>query len=208
MIKPNLAALAVLAFALPGCATVSVAPGSGAVETTVLNEQSALRDSAKEFQRVAVSRGWISESRGFFDLAKVLVDGGEPVSDDAQDYAAFIGVGERASDDVLATLSADLGDAAEALSTVSAEAQSFLEASIDASTTDIRADLVSYERALVQAQQSRRSFVEAASLAGVESESQLTGLVAQFDAAIDTARDIADLIAADYSSRDTGTSVS
>ena len=91
---------------------------------------------------------------------------------------------------------------------MSSDASAFLSAGIDASSTDIRDDLVSYERVLVQAQQVRRSFIEAALQANLEENSQVTVLIEQIDAEIDTARGLADQIAGQYSSRDTASSVS
>ena len=208
MLKYSISALALSCVALTGCATVSVVPGSATVETAVSQPQSALRASAEAFQTTAVSRGWIGETRGFFDLARVLVEGNPEISEDTNDYATLIGVGVRSSDDVLATLTVDASDAAKALSDVSSDASAFLSAGIDASSTDIRDDLVSYERVLVQAQQVRRSFIEAALQANLEENSQVTVLIEQIDAEIDTARGLADQIAEQYSSRDTASSVS
>lgn len=208
MLKTCLTAAVLSTLALTGCATVSVVPGTATVETQISEQQSALRESAVSFQTIAVSRGWISETRGFFDLARVLVEGGSETPDDAKNYASLIGAEARAPQDVLSTLTADISDAIDAFTDVSGQANTFLDADIDASTINIRADLVSYERALVQAQQTRRSFIEAATLAGVDSSIEVTTLIARMDAEIDVARDFADKIASDYSSRDAGTSIS
>ena len=208
MLKKTLFSVLVSTSILAGCATVSVVPDNTTVETRITQEQSALRKSALAFHNEAISRGWIKESRGFIDLARVLVNGEDASPEEATEYADLIGTDLRDDESLISTISADTTDAVKFLSSVSTEAGAFLNAELDASTTDIRGDLVSFERTLVQAQQSRRSFVEAAFRAGLDQNADLTGLIERFDVEIDIARDLADRIAAQYSSRDVGNSVS
>jgi len=198
----------VLTLVLPGCATVSVLPSTSTVETSVSVEQSALRKAALSFNETAVSRGWISEARGFFDLAQVLFEGKSDDEVDTKTYAKLIGADMRAADEVEATLITDATDAAEALSSVSVEANAFLTARADQNITAAREDLVSFERALVQAQQTRRSFMEAVKIAELVDTPEMMAAFTRFDSEIDKARQLADQLATEYASRDTRPAVS
>jgi hypothetical protein len=197
-----------LALALGACATVSVIPGTSTVETGITQKQSNLRLAAVAFNEAAVNRGWINESLGFVDLARVLVDGKSSVQAESKTYASLIGADVRASEDIIATLLTDVSDSKDALSLVSTEADTFLtgRTAIDARTA--REDLVSFERALVQAQRSRRAFIEAMSISGVDETSELTTAFEALDHELTRARDLADRMATEYSQRDTSISVS
>ena len=205
----SVVSFALLALSLGGCATVSMVPGSTVVETKVSGEQTNLRSAAVAFGETAETRGWIAESRSFFDLARVLVDGQKPASETAEtSYAYLIGAETRDRADVAQTIAVDARDAAAALSLVSSAARDFLSIQLQARDRAARPDLVNFERALVQAQQARRAFVEAVTLADVGSDEALQVELQRFDAEIDVARSIADELSTEYSGREITTVVS
>ena len=197
-----------LALALSACATVSVVPGTSTVETGITQKQSSLRLAAVAFNETAVARGWINESLGFVDLARVLVDGKTNTQAEEKTYASLIGADVRPTDEIIATLITDVSDAETALSLVSDEADAFFTGRTEIDTRTAREDLVSFERALVQAQRSRRAFIEAMSVAGISETADLAGAFESLDLEVARARDLADQMAAEYSRRDTSTSVS
>lgn len=209
MLHHSVVSFALLAVSLGGCATVSMVPGSTIVETKVSGEQENLRTAAVAFGQTAETRGWIAESRNFFDLARVLVDGQTSASETAEtSYAYLIGAETRDQADVARTIAVDAHDAAAALELVSSAAKDFLSIQLQARDRAARSDLVSFERALVQAQQARRAFVEAVVLADVGSDEALQIELQRFDAEIDVARSIADELSTEYSGRDVSTVVS
>lgn len=200
MLLRSVLPLSLIALALAGCATVSVLPGSSTVETSITKEQSALREASVTFNQMAVSRGWISASPGLLSVARVLVDGqsDDDVKSDAS-YATLIGAAVRENDTVSAAIIADADDAATALGLVSEEARRVLAAQAGEDTT--RADLVSFERVLVQAQQSRLAFIEAATLAELGDDDETGAAIVRLEARIDDARLLADELARKYSGR-------
>lgn len=210
MLKRSVFASAALAFFLSGCATVSVMPTTSTVKASMTAEQSDLRQAALSFSQTAVSRGWISQSRGFMDIASVLIDGKSIEADDNKKstYAGLIGADMRAAAEVEATLIADANDAALALAAVSKQADAFLASRVDAQVRTVRADLVCFERTLVQAQQTRRAFIIAAEIAQLDNTGHLQAVFARLDSEIDKARTLADRLATEYSRRETVASVS
>lgn len=197
-----------LALTLSACATVSVVPGTSTVETNITQKQSSLRQAAIGFNETAVARGWITESLGFVDLARVLVDGKTDAQAAEKTYASLIGADVRSSEDIISTLVTDIHDAGSALSLVSTQADAFLTGRTDIDARTAREDLVSFERALVQAQRSRRAFIEAMSIAGIDPSADLDSALAGLDREVARARTLADRMATEYSQRDTSTSVS
>lgn len=210
MLKRSILSLvAVLAMSLGGCATVTMVPGTTIVEANVSDEQSALREAALSFGETAEARGWITQSRGFFDLARVLVDGQSSADGaDATTYTDFIGAQTRSPDAVARAISVDARDAAAALSEVSQAARDFLAIQIQARDVAARADLMSFERSLVQAQQARRAFAEAVGVSAIIGDETLNTELSRFDAEIDRARSIADELSTEYSQRDVSGAVS
>lgn len=209
MLKRSILSLAVLALSLGGCATVTMVPGTTIVEANVSDEQSALREAALSFGETAQARGWITQSRGFFDLARVLVDGQTKAgANDEMTYIELIGAQTRPADAVARAISVDARDAATALNEVSQAARDFLAIQIQARDPAARADLVSFERSLVQAQQARRSFAQAVNVSAIIADETLAIELSRFDAEIDQARSIADQLSTEYSQRDVSGAVS
>lgn len=209
MLKLSLVSSFLLAVALSGCATVSMVPGVSTVQTSISDEQSALRANADMFSEKAKARGWISPSRGLFNIARILVDGQSGQSDaPARAYADFIGAQTRSHEEVLATVLADGKDARLALASVTAEASGFLSGEAGSNVETARRDLISYERVLVQAQQTRRSFAQAVAIAGLADTGEMREMFAALDAEIDSARALAGKLASQHAGRDRSEAVS
>lgn len=207
MLKRSLTTSLLLSIALAGCATISVVPGVTSVETTVTQEQSALRLAASSFSDMATTRGWVKPSKGFMSLAMILVEGqSADTSNSQQTYATLIGAHIRDADDIEASILTDIKDATDGMELVSAQAENFISASTENQT--VRKDLVSFERALVQAQQARRSFIDAMEIIEVTGSSNLQARLAGLDGEIDKARILADKLAKEYASRDENGAIS
>lgn len=207
MRKRSIFACLVVAFSLSACATVSVVPGSTTVETSISKEQSALREASSSFNETAVTRGWISEGRGVLDIARVLVEGAsQDDADKIPSYADLIGVGVRGEAGIKNTILTDVNDATAAMSDVSDVAKILLDSAPNADA--IRTDLVSFERVLIQAQQSRRSFMDAITAGNLAFTNDIEQAIAALDNQIDRARSLADTLAAKYARRDTNRAVS
>jgi hypothetical protein len=191
--------------ALGGCATVSVIPGASQTQEIVSIEQSALRTSAAEFTKEATERYWIAEDRGFLRFARVLAHGNASVSageTHQETYAEMIGVGQRNHASIALSLSADVNDASTLLASLSQSAQTFLTVDRSARSVTTRADLVSFERTLVQAQKVRRTFAHILPEIATTDTSSVDAAMAKFDRQVDRARQIADRLAREYTNRD------
>ena len=144
----------------------------------------------------------MAKATSIFGFANRLINGdSEPdVSKDPKDYAARIGAETDSPDIVFARIRTDADAARSGLVEVTGTASGVLE-SLDSETK--RGDVMSYERALVNAQKSHRAFSRAADLAArragsvpEETEAALASLANE----IDTARDTADILADRYAS--------
>lgn len=180
-----------------GCATVSMVPNETTVETGIAIEQSSLRDVSNAYIKQAKSEKWIEDTGGIWGLARVLIDGAS--KDDAAKSSNYVehisaqGLSETAK---LTRISADISAAESGLQAVIGEAETLLGAEVDAKS--LRTDVFSFESALVTAQQSRRNFakaIDAASSRGVQANTEVDVALANFDAAIDTAKAVADTLA-------------
>lgn len=167
------------------------------VETEIAAEQSALRDSADAFKTSAETQGWVSESRGLADFANILFGGASEQTDRAPaSYSDKIGAGDEDVDAVFQTIETDARQAATSLTELDVLAGELL-----LSGEVSRADVISFESALVVAQKSYRSFSEAAGIAGGRGNTGLTGAelaLAQLASSIDEARLSADQLASAY----------
>lgn len=183
-----------------GCATVSMTTGETVVTTNVTEKQSALRTASNDFCETAEERGWVEKATSIFGFANRLING-DSAQEKAEaefDYAARVGAETDETDRVFARIMMDAEAARKGLVDVTGTASGMLE---NGDTQTGRSDVMSYERALVNAQKSHRSFSRAADLAakragGVpeETEQALASLAEE----IDTARDTADVLAERY----------
>ena len=192
---------------LAGCATVSMVSGETSVETSLTQSQSALRKVSAEYCTDAVKKGWIEATGGLAGFASTLINGKS--DDETRDYASRIGAKSDAPSLVLARIVSDARAARTGLADVSREARDVLETGGQDSAT--RADVMSYERALVRAQMAYRNFQGA--LGDVTSRSDMDMDIAPVDRelksfadTIDDARDTADGLADKYASLSRSTS--
>lgn len=193
----NVAFCALTLAALSGCATVSMVPGKTVVETEITTEQSQLRDVSEAYVTHAKNENWVTPSGGLLGFAKVLIDGS---SDEKapMNYAEFIEAETGETSELYARIGVDMTSAKNGLSVVTQQALAAIDAG-PASKSSLRRDVVSYESALVAAQKSRRNFTKAISIVAERSDDQIEitdQALAELDGAIDTARDMADRLAA------------
>ena len=143
-------------FLVTGCATVSMVSKEAVVETQLAQEQSQLRQSSDAFKSKAEDAGWVSESRGLMDFANILFGGSEQTDGRPARYAEQIDAAEADLPVVFETIATDARSANEDLIAIDALASALL-----ASGEVSRADVISFETALVTAQKSYRNFAEA-----------------------------------------------
>lgn len=186
---------------LSGCATVSMAPSQTTVENGLSVQQSALRTASDEYCAKAREAGWVSDGDGLMGLARILMHGQSDEEQVSEDYAAQVGAETEASPTVYSIVAEDARQAAIGLTAVTREARAVLTGDADAN----RADVMSFERTLVNAQSAQRAFARALDLASRRSEVSPVDAdqaVALFAAQIDDASAVADKLAARYSAVD------
>ena len=207
MLKSGICVVLAAVLSLGGCATVSVIPGAAPAQEIVSIQQSELRTAASSFSDVAVDRGWIQRDPGLMRFAQVLAHGNDTLSEAEAtqvSYAALIGVGEREPDSIVMSLASDVNEASSLMATLSQAALTFLDVDLAERGNTSRADLVSFERTLVQAQKVRRTFADTLFAIGDADTSSVDAAMVKFDRQIDRARLIADRLAREYTSRNVG----
>ncbi|MEO1695610.1 MAG: hypothetical protein AAFR55_10265 [Pseudomonadota bacterium] len=137
-------------------------------------------------------------------LASILLNGARGEDAPRNDYAAAIEADAAPVDVVFATIIRDATAARSGLSAVVLEADRVLEEAAEAK----RADVMSFERVLVNAQAASRNFARAADIAGQRAKTPDAVDVAldALDTEIDTARGTADTLADTYASINRSTS--
>ena len=183
---------------MTGCATVSMVSQEAVVETGATETQSEVRKSAEAFETLAETEGWVSENGGLAGLASMLFgderNAGEKT---ASTYAERVSASDGKPAAVFGTVATDAEKAARALEDLDRLAGDLLKAG------DVRrADLISFESALVTAQKCYRSFSEATGVAeerGRDGLDRAEGALKDLASAIDTARQSADSMADAYS---------
>ena len=181
-----------------GCATVSMVSREAMVETETSVEQSQLRETADAFKTKAENAGWVSESRGLMDFANILFGGSEQTDRRPANYAEQIDAANADPATIFTQITADAATATSDLAAIDTLASDLLsEGEVS------RADVISFETALVTAQKSYRSFSEAAGIAGARGNDGLPAAEAALSnlaASIDSARSSADRLASSYAS--------
>ena len=182
-----------------GCATVSMVSGETTVETFMTAEQSALRTASDAYCETAHEKGWAVNSNGLANLTAMLMHGDNAVERSEASYSDQIGVVTASTTGLVETIARDADAARLGLISVTDEARSVLS---EAGTETARADVTSFERALVRAQRAHRNFT-----AALEQVSERTSdidlasdAISRFGAEIDKARRVADDLAARYAS--------
>lgn len=193
--------LGVLLFPVAGCATVSMIPGETTVEAGMTAEQSSLREASDAFCDTANAEGWAVNSNGLANLATLLMHGQNAVEANEASYIETIGAETAVPSIVIETIARDASDARLGLARVTAEALVVLS---DPSIETARADVTSFERALVRAQKAHRNFTSALeTVAQRTADTQLAdSALDAFEDEIDDARRVADDLAARYASID------
>ena len=184
-----------LAASLSGCATVSMVASEATVETDLSASESSLRKVSTAYTDLAERKLWVEKSTGLLGFARVLMDGASDDKSAQNSYAESISAAAETRADQVALIQSDIESAAHGLDVATMEAEKLFGAGLSAKA--LRADLVSYESALVTAKKARRTFVESlSSFETTESKSASEALTA-LDVSIDKARDAADTLA-DY----------
>ena len=184
-------------------------PGETIVQTGISQTQTALRTASSDYCDQAVEAGWVKSGGGLAGLADTLINGLTREQERADTYAARIGADRSAPVLVLTRIVKDTQDARTGLTNVSREAESLLNTSGRKAAS--RADVMSYERALVRAQMAYRSFQSALGEVSASPEMDVdTAPVDKeldaFASAIDNARETADRLADKYASVGSATS--
>lgn len=184
-----------LASSLGACATVSMVSSEATVETGLTAEQSSLRKVSDAYIDMAERENWVAKSGGILGFARVLMDGVS--GDEADPTASYASQLKRVGsvDDQVVHLREDIESATHGLNVATMEAQKLFGASVSARS--LRADLVSYESALVTAKKARRTFVSAMAEFDKETGEQVTEALSGFDASIKAGNKAADKLA-DY----------
>ena len=191
-----------------GCATVSMTSGETVVTTEMSAQQSALRVASNDFCDKAEKRGWVGKATSIFGYANRLINGqkSDDSAKEAHDYAELIGAETHMPSTVFDRIEQDAEDARAGLIKVTGKASRVLSGDAEKAG---RGDVMSYERALVNAQKSHRAFARAADLAAMraggvpeETEEALASLANEIDAA----RETADVLADRYASLGSATS--
>lgn len=172
------------------------------MKTDMTERQSALHLASDEFCTEAEERGWVAKATSIFGFANRLINGDAAMKakEDTTDYAVLVGAETDTPDLVFQRITTDAEAARNGLVEVTGTASGVLQSQ---SSETKRSDVMSYERALVNAQKSHRAFSRAADLAArragsvpAETEAALASLANE----IDTARDTADTLAERYAS--------
>jgi hypothetical protein len=184
---------------LAGCATVSVVASEASIEAPLTAGQTELRRTANAYCDEVVEAGWAEEGTGLSGLVGRLMHG-RRAGDTPPAYAERIGASENAPALVLARIASDTQSARMGLEQVTAQAAALL-ADPDTGAAG-RADVTSYERALVRAQSAYRNFGEAMAHVLARADLDTAPVEAELDLFWDTieqSRRTADHLAARYS---------
>ncbi len=183
-----------LASSLGACATVSMVSSEAVVETGLTTEQSSLREVSNAYTDLAERKHWVEKSGGLLGFARVLMDGASGEDETpAMKYSENLKANSTARNEQVLQLRDDIESAAHGLNVATMEAEKLYAS--DASAKSLRADLVSYESALVTAKKARRTFVRTLARFETEELEGASGALTAFDASIDSARDAADKLA-------------
>jgi uncharacterized protein YceK len=192
--------LSLTALLLSGCATVSMVSKQAVVEAEAAQEQSEVRKQAKAFEARAEDQGWVSQNGGLAGLANMLFGAGEGQA--RSSYAERVSASADRPQLVFGKVASDADAAASELADLDRLAVELLN-----SGKVERADLISFEGALVTAQKCYRSFSEAAGIAEArdddgldDAETALKSLAGAIDAARSSADRMADAYSADSAS--------
>ncbi|MEM9225083.1 MAG: hypothetical protein AAGA24_01125 [Pseudomonadota bacterium] len=184
-------------------------PGTASLGGAASEEQTDLREAAKDYVELSESEDWVQRA-SLLGFARLLVDGVSGENETETGYSGAIDASTADPQQVIMRLSADIDLARNGLAGVTDYADAFIE-TMSPEAQGLRTDVTSYERALVAAQKSRRSFADALTRVAERTDEGVAGVdgkLAEFDAVIDEARKTADILADLYASVPTGAAVS
>ncbi len=185
-----------LAVSLSGCATVSMVASEAIVETDRTAEESSLRKVSSAYTELAERKNWIEENTGLLGFARVLMNGTSDEDKTGQKtYLDQVQSQSEAPSEQAEFIRTDIEGAAHGLDVATMEVEKLFGTERQAKA--LRADLVSYESALVTAKKARRTFISALSDIEMADANPTTYALAQLDVSIDAANDAADKLA-DY----------
>jgi len=186
----------ILASSLGACATVSMVSSEAMVETGLSTEQSSLREVSDAYTDLAERKNWVAKSGGLLGFARVLMDGasGDDQTPEMK-YASELQSHSASRSQQVLQLRDDIESATHGLNVATMEAEKLYGS--EATARRLRADLVSYESALVTAKKARRTFVSALTDYEPEELEGASDALTAFDLSIDSARSAADKLA-DY----------
>ncbi|MEM9054677.1 MAG: hypothetical protein AAGB16_05070 [Pseudomonadota bacterium] len=146
--------------ALGGCATVSMAPASMLVASSVSEDQSDFRDKCSSFSEAVYERGFVTKTNSFSQVFNMLAHGDKvDMSDTA--YRDRVQIETASSAVVFKTVSADATWVATRLDEITAKVEGLLtEFDSEDDHKTLRKDIVAFEEALVLAKKSRVSFLD------------------------------------------------
>lgn len=196
-----------LVASLGGCATVSMVASQATVETGISSEESSLRKVSDAYTDLAERKNWITKSQGLLGFARVLMDGAnESEQSETSEYAAQVKRDAVQLEDQIALIRNDIEGAAHGLDVATMEVNKLFET--DRPARSLRADLLSYESALVTAKKARRTFVTTLDELALNDGNTASYALAQLDVSIDNARDAADKLASFAADRKSAESLS
>ena len=181
---------------LGGCATVSMVASEATVETNLSSSESSLRKVSDAYTDQAERKLWIAKNIGLLGFARVLMDGASS-SDESADgtYLELVTTKAPVESDQISFVKSDIESAAHGLDVATMEVEKLFGAGLSAKS--LRADLLSYESALVTAKKARRTFVTTLSDLNADEINSASYALTELDLSIDKARDAADKLA-DY----------
>ena len=183
-----------LAVSLTGCATVSMVASEATVETDLTAKESSLRKVSSAYTDLAERNNWIEENKGLLGFARVLMNGTS--DDETNGRVAYLDKVQAQSETPLEQaefIRTDIEGAAHGLDVATMEVEKLFGAERQAKV--LRADLVSYEGALVTAKKARRTFISALSDINMADANPTTYALTQLDASIESANEAADKLA-------------
>lgn len=185
-----------LASSLGACATVSMVSSEAVVETGLGSEQSSLREVSDAYTDMAERKHWVAKSGGLLGFARVLMDGasGDDQTPEMK-YTSQLQSDRASRAEQVLQLQDDITSATHGLNVATMEAEKLYGS--EASARRLRADLVSYESALVTAKKARRTFVSALTEYEPEELEGTSDALSEFDLSIASASVAADKLA-DY----------
>ena len=188
-----------LVWGLAGCATVSMIPAETSVVAGLNANQTALRTASADFCNKLEDSGFVSKSSGLAGFAAMLMNGKGESSETSEGYVSAFEPPVETPGDRLAQLTEDAASVRIGLMAVIGEARTVLA---DTSTATQRADVTSFERALVKAQHASRTFSSAREKLSDQGTDTTPAdrAISALDAEIDAVRRVADELAARYAS--------